>query len=130
MIRQQQMEKREAPRHKCFLRAFVYVEGYGTAIECIVRELSDIGARLAFSNRRDFSEFIDLHIPIRGQSYHSKVQWQEDEEIGVAFHATTNTNMAGIAIDRRVDRLESEIAMLKKGLKRLQKDPDPKPEAA
>jgi hypothetical protein len=124
------MDNLGAPRHKCFLRAFAYVDDSGIAVDCVVRELSDIGARLQFSKPRDFTEFVDLHIPIKGQSFHSKVQWREGNEIGVAFHATTNTNTSGVAIDRRVDRLEEEIVMLKKAIKHLQKNADPKPEAA
>jgi hypothetical protein len=94
-----------------------------------VRELSDIGARLQFSKPRDFTEFVDLHIPIKGQSFHSKVLWHEGDEIGVAFHTTTNTDSAGVTLDRRVDRLEAEIGMLKKAIKHLQKTTDPKAEA-
>lgn len=124
------LDKREAPRHRCFLRAFVYVENSATAIDCVVRELSDIGARLQFSALRDFTEFVDLHIPLKGQSFHSKVQWREGSEIGVAFHTTTNMNTGDIALDRRVDRLEAEIAMLKKTVKHLQKNTDQKTEAA
>lgn len=123
------MENRDAPRHKCFFRAFVYLEDSGTAVDCIVRELSDIGARLEFSKPRDFTEFVDLHIPIKGQSFHSRVQWREGDEIGVAFHATTTTETGEIDLDRRVNRLESEIAVLRKVVKQLQKNGDPKPDA-
>jgi hypothetical protein len=124
------MEMQEVPQHKVFLRAFVYREGSAVAVDCIVRELSDIGARLKFSSPKDFTGFLDLHIPIRGQSFHSKVQWNENDEVGVAFHAATSTTTAEIDLDRRVDRLESEIAMLKKAVKQLQKCAEPKPEAA
>jgi PilZ domain-containing protein len=124
------MEKRDAPRHRCFLRAFVYLENSATAVDCVVRELSDIGARLQFTKLRDFSEFIDLHIPIKGQNFRSRVQWHRGDEIGVAFHTTTYMNTGEIGLDRRVDILESEIAMLKKAIKALQKNAEPKLEAA
>jgi hypothetical protein len=124
------MEKRDAPRHKCFLRAFVYVENSSVAVECVVRELSDTGARLHFSKLPPVSEFVDLHIPIKGQNFRSKVQWREGDEIGVAFHSTTYMNTGEIGLDRRVDRLESEVAMLKKAIKLLQKDADRKLEVA
>ena len=124
------MEKRDAPRHKCFLRAFVHVENSSVAVECVVRELSDTGARLHFSKLPPVSEFVDLHIPIKGQNFRSKVQWREGDEIGVAFHSTTYMNTGEIGLDRRVDRLESEVAMLKKAIKLLQKDADRKLEVA
>jgi hypothetical protein len=123
------MEQRESPRHKCFLRAFVYLEDSIAAMECIVRELSDVGARLEFPGPRNFTEFLDLHIPIKGQNFRSKVQWQEGNEIGVAFHVTTNTGDVGV--DKRMDQLEVEIAKLKHAVKHLQrKTANQKPEAA
>jgi hypothetical protein len=96
----------------------------------VVRELSDIGARLQFTKPPDLTEFVDLHIPIKGQNFHSRVQWREGDEIGVAFHTTTYMNTGEIGLDRRVDLLEAEIAILKKAIKHLQKNADLKLEAA
>jgi hypothetical protein len=123
-------EQRNAPRHRCFFRAFVYLDGGGVAIDCIVRELSDIGARLKFPKALVFTEFLDLHIPVKGQSFHSRVQWQEGDEIGVAFHVATSTHAPEVGLDRRVDRLEAEIAMLRQVIKHLQKNVGQKAEAA
>jgi hypothetical protein len=115
------MEKREVPRHKCFLRAFVYFEGRSTAVDCVVRDISDIGARLQFEKPLVLTELLDLHIPIKGQSFHAEKRWRNGEEMGVAFHATKNTNSDDTGADRRVDRLKTEIAVLKKAIRNLQK---------
>jgi hypothetical protein len=71
-LRASVMEKRGALRHKCFLRAFVYFEGHGTAVDCIVRDISDSGARLQFGKPLALTELLDLHIPIKGKSFHAK----------------------------------------------------------
>jgi PilZ domain-containing protein len=116
------MEKREAPRRKCFLRAFVYFEGRGTAVDCVVRDISDIGARLQFDKPLVLSELLDLHIPIKGKSFHAEKRWRNGDEIGVTFRAATNTNMDDTGVDRRVERLKTEIGELKKAIKHLQKN--------
>src|ERR1700733_1881073 len=116
------MEKRDAPRHKCFLRAFVYFEGRGTAVDCVVRDISDIGARLQFDKPLVLSELLDLHIPIKGQSFHAEKRWRNGDQIGVTSRAATKTNADDTGVDRRVERLKTEIGELKKAIKHLQKN--------
>jgi hypothetical protein len=123
------MEKREAPRHKCLLRAFVYFEGRGTAVNCVVRDISDIGARLQFDKPLVLTELLDLHIPIKGQSFHAEKRWHNGDQIGVAFNATQKTSIDDTGVDRRVGRLNEEIAVLKKAIKHLQKKGDQNTEA-
>jgi hypothetical protein len=48
------------------------------------------------------------------------VAWHDGDEIGVAFHASAKTDSIDISVDRRMDRLESEIATLKQTVKHLQ----------
>jgi PilZ domain len=113
------MEKREALRHRCFLRAFVYFEGCGTAVDCVVRDISDNGARLQFDKPLVSTELLDLHIPIKGRNFHAEKRWHNGDQVGVAFHAATTTNADYTGTDRRVERLKEEIAALKKAIKNL-----------
>jgi hypothetical protein len=125
------IEDQDAPRHNtCFFRAFVYFENKGSAIDCIVRDISDTGARLQFSKLLNFSEFVHLHIPAKGQSFRARVMWHDGDEIGIAFHASAKTDSIDISLDTRVDRLESEIAVLRQAVKHLQKNTDKETEAA
>jgi hypothetical protein len=118
------IEKRDAPRRKCFLRAFVYFEGRGTAVDCIVRDISDIGARLKFDKPLVLNELLDLHIPIKGQRFHAEKRWHNGDQIGVTFRATAQAKADDTGADRRVDRLKEEIVELKKAIKHLRKNDD------
>jgi hypothetical protein len=125
------IERRDSPRHNtCFFRAFVYFENNGTAVDCIVRDISDTGARLQFAKPQNFAELLDLHIPVKGQNFHAQVRWQDDNQMGVAFHASAKRETADLSLDRRVDRLEAEISMLRQAVKHLQRHSDKKTEAA
>jgi hypothetical protein len=124
------IEKRSAPRHKCFLRAFVYFEGRSTAVDCVVRDISDIGARLQFHEPVVLTELLDLHIPLKGKNFRAEKRWRNGEQVGVTFDPTSKTNMADPGVDKRVDRLRAEVALLKKTIKHLQKNNEPKPEEA
>jgi hypothetical protein len=121
----QMKEQRQAPRQKSFLRGFVYFGSSPSAVDCLVRDMSDTGARLKFSGGFPAADIIDLHIPIKGQSFCAKVQWREADEIGIAFvssAASGNADPQDGELSGRVARLEAEIAALKQMIKRLQKD--------
>jgi PilZ domain len=98
-------------------------------MDCIVRDISETGARLQFPSPQKITELLDLHIPIKGQSFHSRVCWEDGNEVGVAFHATAGADMGDIGPDERMDRLEAEIVMLKQAIRHLQKNADQKLQA-
>jgi hypothetical protein len=125
------IEDRHAPRHNtCLFRAFVYFEGNGAAINCVVRDISETAARLQFHTPQDFPECLDLHIPAKGRSFHAKVQWIDGDEIGIAFHAAGIPDPADSSLEQRLDRLEAEVALLKQSVKHLQKNAENNEEAA
>jgi hypothetical protein len=121
----QMKEQRQIPRQKSFLRGFVYFGNSPSAVDCLVRDISGTGARLKISGGFPAADIIDLHIPIKGQTLHAKVQWREADEIGIAFvssAASGNADLHDGKLSGRVARLEAEIDALKKLIKRLQKD--------
>ena len=117
-------ERRKVSRQKSFLRGLVYLGNSPSAVSCLVRDLSDTGARLTFSAPIAATEMLELHIPVKGQTLRGKVKWREADEIGIAFvgNAAVEAPPAGddeLAV--RVARLEGEIVALKQMVKRLQK---------
>jgi hypothetical protein len=125
------IEDPAAPRqNKVFFRGFVYFDSNLTAVDCVVRDISETGARLQFATPQVVTDFLDLHIPIKGQSFHAKVRWRDGVEIGVAFHETKRAETGDVSIDRRVDRLEAEMSALRQVVGHLQKSAGKNPPAA
>lgn len=117
-------ERRQAPRQRSFLRGLVYLGNSPSAVSCLVRDMSDTGARLTFSAPIATTEMLELHIPVKGQRLRGKVKWREADEIGIAFVSETAVATPPLSDDElamRVARLEGEIAALKQTVKRLQK---------
>jgi len=117
-------ERRQASRQKSFLRGLVYLGNSPSAVSCLVRDMSDTGARLTFSAPIAATEMLELHIPVKGQTLHGKVKWREADEIGIAFVSDAGVEPQSASDDElavRVERLEGEIAALKQMVKRLQK---------
>ena len=117
-------ERRQASRQRSFLRGQVYLGNSPSAVNCLVRDMSDTGARLTFSAPIAATDMLELHIPVKGQTLHGKVKWREADEIGIAFISDTGVEAppaADYELAVRVARLEGEIVALKQMIKRLQK---------
>jgi hypothetical protein len=119
-------ERRNSRRSKSFLRGFVYVSRKHGALACLVRDMSENGARIIFSDQVTLPDMVDLYIPQREQTLPARVSWRKNDEIGLAFieaerEPEVATPTAG-QIAQRVALLEAEIASLHVMLKRLKAD--------
>src|SRR5580692_7126762 len=106
-------ERRNSRRSKSFLRGFVYVSRKRGALACLVRDLSDKGARIIFSDQVTLPDMVDLYIPQREQTLRAKVSWRKNDEIGLAFieaeQAPADATPSASEIVQRVALLEAEI---------------------
>jgi len=127
-------ERRNAGRRKSFLRGLVYFDNKHGALSCLVRDLSDKGARIIFSESVTVPETFDLHILQKNQTLRAKVTWRRGDEIGLDFIAATAAAAAKpdaeakpdtAALAKRVAELEGEVASLRKLLKRMKGDQQP-----
>lgn len=118
-------ERRSRQRQKSFLQGFVNFDKRRGAIGCLVRDLSEDGARIILSETVTIPDVVELHIPQRGQTHRAHVQWRRGDEIGLAF-VVAKTTAAPSAKEgelmQRVAELESEIAALRRTLRQLKRD--------
>ena len=56
-------EPKIAIRQRTFLKGMVYYDNRRASIECVIRDLSDSGARLAFDHPATVPDNIELFIP-------------------------------------------------------------------
>jgi hypothetical protein len=114
-------ERRQAIRQKSFLRGCVYFNKRRAALDCLIRDYSDHGARIIFSETVNVPDVVDLYIPQKEQTVRARVQWRSGDEIGLAFpdalRAADGSSDGELAL--RVAQLESEVAGLKRLVKKL-----------
>jgi PilZ domain-containing protein len=114
-------ERRRAQRQKSFLRGCVYFNKRRGALDCLIRDLSEQGARIIFSENVSVPDQVDLYIPQKEQTVRARVQWRHGDEIGLAFpdavRAADGTSDGELAL--RVAQLESEIAGLRRLVKKI-----------
>ena len=81
-------DRRESVRDKVMYGGVAEIGDHGATRECIVRNISENGANIEFSN--DFQlpkEQLSLRIARKGRSFLARVIWWRDNFVGVAFRA-------------------------------------------
>jgi hypothetical protein len=128
-------ERRIAQRQKSFLRGCIYFNNRRSAADCLIRDISETGARLIFSSTIAIPDVVDLYIPQKEQTLRAEVQWRFGDEVGVAFPAAQTPEPAVDAergdVGERLQKLEAEVAALRRMVRRLQSAvPNSDPDAA
>jgi len=98
-------ERRQSSRRRAYLGARAAYETPATTVECLARDLSAGGARLAFAGATPIPDAFALTIPARGETRSVRVVWRDGRQIGVAYASAAPT--AGEAA-RRIRRLEAD----------------------
>ena len=80
------LDRRERMRDKVMYGGVAEIGDHGATRECIVRNISDHGATIEFSNDVQLPrEQLSLRIARKGRSFLAKVIWWRDNFVGVAF---------------------------------------------
>ena len=117
-------ERRKVSRHKSFLRGMIYFNNKRNVVDCLIRDISPYGARLIFSDAVTTPDALDLYIPQKEQTLRVDVIWRHGQEVGVAFAqaAQVDPGTEPGELSERVARLETEIAGLKRLLRKMKND--------
>src|SRR3977135_948226 len=80
------LDRRESARDKVMYGGVAEIGEHGATRECIVRNISENGATIEFSNVVKLPrEQISLRIARKGRSFLAKVVWWRDNFVGLAF---------------------------------------------
>ena len=113
-------ERRSVSRHKSFLQGRIYFNHRRSSIDCLIRDYSEQGARLKFSEAANVPEAIELYIPNKEETHRARVEWRIGNEMGVSFGDEVRSPSvvpeaaAQGDLPTRVQRLEAEVAALKR----------------
>lgn len=112
-------DRRRKSRLRSLLRGKIRSPRLVAAMDCIVADLSNDGARLRVTGGAAPPDQFQLFIPLDGTLREATVHWRLNEEIGVAFHAAESP---AVDLADRVAELERELASLRSAVLRLECD--------
>jgi hypothetical protein len=115
-------EQRATERVRSFLRAQIVFNNRMTTIECIIKNYSASGAKIALNDTLTVPNEFDVYIPAKQRNHHARLVWRDKDAIGVNFiEAGAHADKAPVSatgIDR-VRELELQNAELKNRIRDL-----------
>ena len=112
-------DRRHNTRDKVIYGGVAEIDERGATRDCIVRNISENGANIEFSN--DFrlpKEQMLLTIARKGRSFLAKIIWWRDNFVGVAFSAETPSAPVS-DIEERLRKSELKKRQLQRRIKEL-----------
>ncbi len=122
-------ERRALPRNKTFLKGIILFNNRKSSADCLIRDLTDHGARLMFSSAIITPDVIELQIPNKDQILPAHIRWRKGDEAGVVFtHVSAqpgdgpSPGAASVNMDYRVEKLEAEVAKMHRQIVELRNE--------
>jgi len=114
------VEHRSTPRVRSVLKAEIRYNDGMMSVPCVVRDISETGARLDLSGDVALPDRFDLFIEKRHRTRRALVKRRHGRDVGVAFDdALGSRALPEAALTERVERLECEIDELRSVLGEL-----------
>ena len=117
-------ERRGNSRQKSFLRGCIYFNKRRSSMDCLIRDLSDDGARIIFSHTVNVPDVVELYIPQKDETVRARVKWRRGDEVGVDFsnHGRANAAPNDGDLSKRVAQLEAAVASLRRMVRQLKRE--------
>jgi hypothetical protein len=106
------IENRTTPRLRSLLKGKIIYNNRLSTVDCVVRDISGTGARLALSHHTTLPDRFELYVPLKEKTYAAAVRWRGDEDFGVMFvdgSSAMAERSSDTALLHRVERLEAQV---------------------
>jgi hypothetical protein len=114
------LDRRQSPRDKVIYGGLAEIGERGATRECIVRNISEKGARIEFSNVIKLPrQQISLTIARKGRSFLARIIWWRDNFVGVAFGSETSSEPAVSDLEERLRKSEQKKKQLQRRIREL-----------
>src|SRR4051812_14497247 len=76
-------ERRSSTRQKSFLQGRIYYNNRRASVDCLVRDISDTGAKLVFSSAVTIPDVVEIYLSNKDEVRRARVQWRRGDEVGI-----------------------------------------------
>ena len=113
-------DRRQSARDKVIYGGVAEIGESGVTRDCVVRNISESGAHIEFSNVIKLPrEQMSLTIARKGRSFLAKVVWWRDNFVGVAFRAEPPSELPVSDLAERLRKSEQKKRQLQRRIKQL-----------
>jgi hypothetical protein len=114
------LERRQSTRNKVIYGGVAEIVQSGASRDCVVRNISEDGAHLEFSNEiRLPKDSLRLTVARKGRSFLAKIVWWRDNFVGVAFNSNSSYELPGSDLAERLRKSEQKKRQLQQRIKEL-----------
>jgi hypothetical protein len=118
--RHSMLNRRESARDKVIYGGVAEIGERGATRDCVVRNISEKGASIEFSNVIKLpKEKISLTIARKGRSFLARVVWWRDNFVGVAFSSEKPYDLPVSDLEERLRKSELKKRQLQRRIKEL-----------
>lgn len=113
-------ERRQSARDKVIYGGVAEIGESGTTRECVVRNISEKGAQVEFSNVINLpKDQMSLRIARKGRSFLARIVWWRDNIVGVAFREEALIELPVSDLEERLRKSEQKKRQLQRRIKEL-----------
>jgi hypothetical protein len=114
------LDRRQSARDKVIYGGVAEIDEHGATRDCVVRNISEHGASVEFSNVvRLPKKQMSLTIARKGRSFLARIIWLRDNFVGVAFSSETSSGLPVSDIEERLRKSEVKKRQLQRRIKQL-----------
>jgi PilZ domain len=114
------LDRRESVRDKVIYGGVAEIGERGATRDCVVRNISEKGASIEFSNVIKLPrERIALTIARKGRSFLARIVWWRDNFVGVAFSSEKPYDLPVSDLEERLRKSEQKKRQLQRRIKEL-----------
>jgi hypothetical protein len=116
-VQQKSADQRRAPRLRALMGAKILFNQGNSSLDCLIRDISEGGARLSASQAVTLPDEFELFIPQKNATFRVRMVWRRSEGVGVSFseelEPEAKPSMEGDAgLRHRIRELEAEVTRL------------------
>ncbi len=114
------LDRRQSTRDKVLYGGTAEIGERGATRDCVVRNISENGAAIEFSNVIKLpTKQMSLTIARKGRSFLARIIWWRDNFVGVAFNSDTSSELPVSDLEARLRKSELKKRQLQRQIKEL-----------
>ncbi|SFN13484.1 PilZ domain-containing protein [Pleomorphomonas diazotrophica] len=102
------LDRRREHRGRTYLGGQVAFNNRWCTVDCLVRNMSQGGARIEFPEPVLLPSDLELLIPLKGHSRRVRVMWKQAKALGVSFLDRDSGTVVPIEVARQIRKLKAE----------------------